>query len=46
MEFKTSGSCIGEFIVIKENLLDAISNGSYAIGGPDKMVKQLAKSNY
>ncbi len=35
-ELGTSGSCNGKLIVSRENLLDAISNGSYAIDGPDQ----------
>ena len=32
----TTGSCDGKLIVSRQNLLDAISNGSYAIDGPDQ----------
>ena len=35
-ELGTSGSCNGKLIVSRENILDAISNGSYAIDGPDQ----------
>ena len=32
----TSGSCNGKLIVSRQNLLDAISNGTYAVVGPDE----------
>ena len=35
-ELGTSGSCNGKLIVSRENLLDAIADGSYAIDGPDQ----------
>ena len=35
-ELGTSGSCDGKLIVSLENLHDAISDGSYAINGPDQ----------
>ena len=35
-ELGTSGSCNGKLIVSRQNLLDAISNGSYAVVGPDQ----------
>ena len=35
-ELGTSGSCNGKLIVSRENLINAISDGSYAIDGPDQ----------
>ena len=35
-ELGTSGSCNGKLIVSRENLIDAISDGSYSIDGPDQ----------
>ena len=35
-EVGTSGSCNGKLIVSRENLIDAISDGSYSIDGPDQ----------
>ena len=36
-EIGTSGSCNGKLIVSRQNLLDAISDGSYAVIGPDNV---------
>ena len=35
-EVGNSGSCNGKLIVSRENLIDAISDGSYSIDGPDQ----------
>ena len=42
-EIGTSGSCNGKLIVSRQNLLDAISDGSYAVIGPGNVSYTFAE---
>ena len=42
-EIGTSGSCDGKLIVSRQNLLDAVSDGSYAVIGPGNVSYTFAE---